>query len=275
MSSSPEYIKKLVTFLNQESSWNKSIIADITRFLNIASPTSADVDSLLMEVTKKVEIELRKTLAQHIGNTVPHSRSFGQRLLDYAVVSHLIANKDESIYSLLKLIIKGPRNTSHHNFTAYPYKTVVMFLTEANEAIDAINSLLKSTYTSLLRTNYDQTTKKVKIQANIFRPDTTILPPDQKVEAILTFPQDRIKTIPLTMGSSNLWYGQYDVRGENCGTVTCFLRGFDNTSSFVASSGSSLIVSYARGEKCPNCNSEITSSFISICSRCGTPLPIV
>jgi hypothetical protein len=275
MSSTSDYIEKLVTFLKEETSWNKSILPDITRFLNLMKPTKDNIDALLMEVTKRVETELRSALANKLGHSVPKEKSYGASLLEYSVDSHLIANKDEPIYSLLELILKVPRNTTHHTFTMYPYKTVVMFLSEANEALERIDGLIKPTYLSTLVASYNTTTKKVEIQAKVFRPDQTVLPPDKKVDAILTFPQDRVKTVPLTAGAMNTWLGAYDARGETCGTITCFVRGFDDKGLFEATSGNSIFVSCAVGQKCPNCGSVINSQFLTICSRCGNPLPIV
>jgi hypothetical protein len=274
--SSTNYIERLVVFLREEeTSWNKSILPNITRFLNITNPTKDDIDSLLMEVTKRVETELRSALANKLRKPVPPDRSFGISLLEYSVDSHLITNKDEPIYSLLELILRVPRNTSHHTFTMYPYKTIVMFLSEANEALERINRLTRPTYLSDLATAYNTSTKRVEIQAKIFRPDLTLLPTDRKVDAILTFPQDRVKTIPLTAGALDTWIGAYDVRGEPCGTVTCFVRGFDGTSSFEATSGSGIFVSCDVGQKCPNCGSTVNSPFMAVCSRCGSTLPIV
>jgi hypothetical protein len=76
----------------------------------------------------------------------------------------LIANKEEAIYSLLKLILKDPRNTSHHTFRNYPYKTLVMFLSEINEALESIDGLVKPSYVSYLKTNYDPATKKLVLK---------------------------------------------------------------------------------------------------------------
>lgn len=188
---------------------------------------------------------------------------------------HLIGDKEEPIYPLLELILKVPRNTTHHTFTTYPYKTVVMFLSEANEALERISSLLKPTYLSNLSAKYNVSTKKIEINANVLRPDSTALPLDQKVDAILVFPQDRVKTVPLTAGAINTWSGPYDARGEMCGTLRCFVRGFDTGSVFEATSGSSIFISYPAGQKCPNCGNDVTNSLISICSRCGKQLPIV
>jgi len=261
-------------FLNQETSWNKSIVTSITKFLNIKSPTKDDVDSLIMTVTKMVETKLRDTLAIHLGTSVPNDKSYGVRLLDYAVDSHLISSKSETIYSLLYLILKEPRNTSHHTFKTYPYKTIVMFLCEVNEAIERIDSLIKPTYVSYLSTNYYPSTKKIIVEANILRPDMTVLPHDQKAEVVLHFPQGRVKTIPLTGGALNTWTAEYDARGEACGTASCFIRGFDKTIPFVASSGASFVVSYPVGQKCPHCGNEIGVLFTSLCPHCGKELSI-
>ena len=158
----PEYIEKLVQFLNQETSWNSYILSDIQAFLEVKNPSNKEIDSLLMSVTKRVETKLKETLAIHLGNPVPRDKSYGVKLLDYAVSSHLIASKDEPIYSLISLLIKVPRNTTHHTFSSFPYKTTVMFLSEANEAIEQIESLTKSTYVSHLNTNYDNSKKKIE-----------------------------------------------------------------------------------------------------------------
>lgn len=71
MSSTPEYIQKIVKFLKEETSWNKAMLNDVARFLEITNPTAKDVDSLLMEVTKEVETQLRDALAYKLGHTVP------------------------------------------------------------------------------------------------------------------------------------------------------------------------------------------------------------
>jgi len=125
---------KFVNFLNQETNWNRAILEQISMFSFKPNQTIENIDSLIMTLTKIVEDKLRSTLARKLGRAVPRSKSFGIALLDYSVNSHLIANKDEAIYSLLKLILKDPRNTSHHTFRNYPYKTLVMFLSEINEA---------------------------------------------------------------------------------------------------------------------------------------------
>ena len=102
----------------------------------------------------------------------------------------------------------------------------------------------------------------------------TELPTNQKANAILTFPQNRTITVPLTAGAMNTWTCTYDARGENCGTAKCVIKGFDKA-PFTASSGSTFVLSYPIGEKCPNCGSEVTSSFMTICSICGKTLPVI
>jgi len=274
LSNTPEYIERLVVFLSQETSWNQSIVGTITSFLSKPGHTINDVDSLMMVVTKEVESKLRETLAKHLGRPLPDDKSYGTRLLDYTVDCHLIQSKEEPIYALLYLILKEPRNTSDHTFTNYPYKTIVMVISEANEALERIDTLIQPKYSSFLRANYDLPNKRINIEAQIFRPDRALLPDDQKAEVTLNFPNNRVKTVPLSPDSLDTWKGEYDVRGETCGTVSLFVRGFDNGNAFLASSGSSIPVYYPVGYPCPNCRSPVVASFVSICPKCGKQLEI-
>lgn len=212
MSTVPEYIGKIIAFLNLETAWNKSIVGDITISLNKKNQTKDDIDSLVMAVTKKVETRLRETLAKHLGRNVPRERDHGIGLLDYAVDSHLIRSKNEPIYYLIYLILKEPRNSSHHTFPDYPFKTTAMVISEANEALQRIDTLIQPAYSSHLHTNYDPANKKINIKTEILKPNGTFLSQDQKVEVTLQF-QNSVKTVPLTYGSVNTWIGEYDVRG--------------------------------------------------------------
>jgi hypothetical protein len=246
----------------------------ITSFLEAGRFTASEIDSLMMTITKNVESNLRGALARHLGNAVPNDRSYGIRLLDYAVDCHLIPSKEHPLYALLYWILKEPRNTSHHDFTSYPYNTLVMFMTEANEALEQIERMIKPTYGAYLRTNYDEKEKKIKIDnVRVLRPNGSPLPGDQKVEAILNFADKKVKTIPLTFGTDS-WHGEYDARGEACGTASCFLQGLNHGTHFVATSGSSITVSFPANEPCPNCG-EIVSSGTSVCPKCGKRLHLL
>lgn len=270
MSTTPEYVEKFVRFL-QEATWHRSHLEIITSFLEARRFATSDIDSLMMAITKNVETNLRSALALHLGSAVPNDRSYGVRLLDYAVNCHLIPNKEHPLYALLYWILKEPRNTSHHDFTSYPYNTLVMFMTEANEALEQICRLIKPTYGAYLRTNYDEKEKKIKIDnVTVLRPNGTPLPADQKVEAILNFADKKVKTIPLTYGSGS-WHGEYDARGEACGTVSCFLKGLNHGTHFVASSGSNATVSFPTNESCPHCGQTISVGTY-VCPKCGKRL---
>lgn len=273
MSGTPEYIEKFVKFLH-DANWHRSILDKVTHFLEAQHFTTGDIDSLLMEVTKTVESNLRATVARHMGKKIPQNRSYGIKLLNLAVDSHLILNREHPLYGFLCWILKGPRNTSHHEFTNYPFNTLVMFMTEANQALEGIENLFEPTHKAYLKTRYDKSEKKIKIESGkILRPDGTPLPNDQKVEVAICLPDKKVKTIPLTQNETGDWQGEYDVRGEACGTLSCYLEGLNHGTHFTTSSGSSVVVSYSLNKPCPKCGHVITSD-TSFCPKCGERLRI-
>lgn len=273
MSGAPEYIQKFIRFL-RDASWHRSILNLITDFLENQHYSLSEIDSLIMSVTKKVETSLRDAVARYQGSSVPSNSSYGVRLLDYAVRCGLIRSKKEPVYALLYWIFKEPRNTSHHEFVSYPYNTLVLFMSEANEAIERIENLIGPSYRSRFRMFYDEEKRKIKVEdVTVWRPNGTPLPADQKVEISMIFPDKTIKTIPLNYNEKH-WKGEYDARGIPCGTISGYVKGVDHGRHFVAPSGSTAVAYFPHGESCPNCGNVITSDN-SICPNCGKRLLVV
>ena len=117
--------------------------------------------------------------------------------------------------------------------------------------------------------------KKIEIKTEILKPDLSFLNPDQKVEACLIFPNDEVKTVPLQWDSSNIWIGEYDLRGQICGTIRTYIQGIDNTIAFQVLSESSIVTSYEVGKNCSYCGNTIDKDGTIICPKCGNQLSIL
>ena len=274
MSDTPDYVEKFVRFLH-DANWHKSLLDIITDFIEGHRYTVSEIDSLIMSVTKKVETSLLDAVVRHQGSSVPVQRSYGTKLLKYAVKSGLIQSPEEPVYSLLNWIIKEPRNTSHHEFVSYPYNTLVLFMSEANQAIEQIEHLIEDPYEAYFRMAYEEDEKKIKIEnAKVLRPNGSTLPIDQKAEILLKFPNQMLKTVPLTPDENDNWKGEYDTRGEQCGTIWGYITGVNHGRHFETSSGSSIAVTFPLGESCPECGHPITSNTY-ICPNCGTRLKVI
>lgn len=273
MNDTPEYIQKFVRFLH-DANWHRSLLNAITDFLDTRRYSLSQVDALIMSVTKTVEISLRDAVSRYQGSSVPKDLSYGVKLLNYAVKCGLIQDYKEPIYALLYWILKEPRNTSHHEFISYPYNTLVLFLSEANEAVERIENMIESTYKTHFKVTYDEESRKIKIEnAKILRPNGTPLPADQKVEASIKFPDKTTKTLPLNH-NGNHWSGEYDARGQACGTISIYLEGINHGKHFIAPSASTIMVSPLYGEACPKCGRLIDAETY-ICPNCGNRLRVI
>jgi len=274
LSDVPEHVQKFIRFL-RDANWHRSLLKMITDFLEGHRYSASEIDSLMMSVTKAVETNLRDAVTRCQESPVPRNVSYGIRLLNYAVNCGLIRNREEPIYALLYWIFKEPRNTSHHEFVSYPYNTLVLFMSEANEALERIEHLIEYPYRAHFNMIYDQEEQKIKIEnAKIWRPNGTPLPTDQKVEISINFPDRTLKTIPLSPHENGYWRGEYDARGQLCGTVYTYLGVVNHGTRFVVSSGSTIAVTFPSGESCPYCGSLITWD-TSICPYCGKRLRVI
>ena len=148
-------------------------------------------------------------------------------------------------------------------------------MSEANEAIERIERLIQSPYHASFNVRYEQMDKKIKIEnAQIWRPNGSLLSGDQKVEAWIQFPDQKIRTTPLYHDSgASTWKGEYDTRGLVCGSAPIYLQGVDNKNDFVTCSGSVAVISFPKGESCPNCHFTITSGDF-VCPNCGKRLSV-
>jgi len=267
----PDYIEKFVKFLS-DTNWHKFLIDSINKYI-IGCHSLTEIDKLFMSITKIIEMFLVDAVTKKQGSPVPSKFSYGIKLLNYAIQCRLIKSKDEPIYSLLYWIFKEPRNTSHHNFLIYPYNTLVMFMTEFNEAMERIENLVQSSYRANFNTRYNQTDKKIEIEnVQVWIPDGTPLPDNQKVEAAIKFSDQRTKTTPLEYNGT-YWKGNYDTRGLVCGLGSVYIQGVNRTENFVVTSGSVVVISFPIGQNCPNCRRTITSNTY-FCPYCGAQLTI-
>jgi len=245
----------------------------ITDFLEGKRYSENEIDALMMSVTKRVETTLKDSIERYQGKSLP-SKISGDKLLDHALGCHFIKNKEEPIYSLLYWTLKEPRNTSHHEFTTYPYNTLVQFMLEANMVIQRIRTLAEPGYSGRFDLSFDPNKKTLGIEyAKVWRPDDTDLPLNQKVEITFKFPDEAIKTLPLSPSNNGYWKGGYDARGESAGTVWANLRGVNHGRPFNIATGSTVALFPVVGENCPNCGKTIDYQ-TSICPKCGSRLRI-
>jgi hypothetical protein len=273
LSSNTEYIEKFVRFL-QDATWHESLLDIITEFIEKSGQTNSDLDSLIMSATKKVEESLRNSVSKKIGTAVPPTESYGQKLVNYAITCDLIKDYYQPIYALLSWLFKEPRNTSHHSFVSYPYNSLVLFMSEINEALERIDNLVVTPYSANLRMNFDPSVKKLLIgNVKIVRPNGTFLPTSEKAEISLRFPQQGWKTVPLVPDGKDYWKGEYDARGEYCGTIWGSVRGVDKGSGFVASGAANTTVGFA-STSCPNCGGSVALGAYT-CPHCGRRLTII
>lgn len=264
------YITRFHTFLS-EVNWHEALIPIITTFLE-SRHIETDIDNLLMQATKKVEMILRNSIQQLQGSS-ERLKVGGIKLLDYAVHYHLIKNKEDPLYSLIYWILKEPRNTSHHTFKIHPFNELVLIVLQVDKAIRELTNRLKSNYDARMRITVDPEKTKIKIRTKVFRPNKTVLPDTEKVEAHMRYSNGRIVTLDLKPNGNGYRYGEYDYRGNAAGTISLNYRGINGNKRFLTSSASTVTI-FPIDRRCPECGKEIEYGK-GTCQNCGTRIYII